>query len=77
LTGLGELRLRDDRKVSSTGPALAAGDLPGADSWFCWLIALAMSEVVCRTDAMGEDSSDPHRLVRHAMICRLAAPLTR
>ena len=39
--------------VSSTGPAFGCWPIcPAPNSWFCWLIALAMSEVVICNDAM-------------------------
>ncbi len=60
--------------VSSTGPALGCCPIcPAPNSWFCWLIALAMSR---RRDAERGHAvrvhPDPHRLVGHAHDLRLA-----
>ena len=39
--------------VSSTGPAFGCWPIwPAPKSWFCWLIALAMSDVVIPSDAI-------------------------
>ena len=65
--------------VSSTGPAFGCEPIwPAPNSWFCWLIALAMSDVVIPREAIRSGFIQTRiAWFGTPRICACPAPLTR